>query len=614
MNTITLGKENPDQSISTTTITDLSQTTPLGKSHRRGFPDRIASLIVALFLVGVSTLSMVGQDVRTFHNDRARSGIQRRETSLTPSNVNTNLFGKLRSFGVDADVYAQPLYISKYKMADGERHNVLFVATAHDSVYAFDADGNNPADGYLWRVSLLGHGETYVSFEDVNTTDIKPAIGVVGTPVIARSNGTLYVVAKSKTSGGNPVFKQRLHALNLADGTEKLHGPTLIQATLPGTGDGGSTVSFDPLLNNQRCALLLSPVQERRSATGDARNDGTSDVFITWASHGDNGQYHGWVLSYNAANISQQTGAWVDTPNGSQGGIWMSAGGLSADTNGSIYGASGNGTFDGDTGGSDFSSTLFKLNVTSSGVSLADWFTPFNQLSLSLVDQDFGVGGAPLVLPDQKGPIPHLILTADKSGQIYLLNRDNLGHFNAVENPDVQDFSDGGFPVHSNLVFFKNALYLAPDGGPLEQFAFNPKIGKFDPAATAVSGHTFGCTGCVDGQGSNFTISANGDENGIVWAIDYTAFGTGPAVLYAFDAANVANELYDSTQAGTRDRAAVAVKFTAPTVANGNVYIGGRNAVTVYGLLSTEPCGDNSLQIASSKRKRKCYRSAEFRR
>ena len=572
-------------------------------------------------LLSVSTLSaqsqsdlsrsgqwrIAGQDVPTFHNDRARSGIQRRETSLTPSNVNTNQFGKLRSFGVDADVYAQPLYISKYKMADGKRHNVLFVATAHDSVYAFDADGNNPANGHLWRVSLLGHGETYVSFEDVNTTDIKPAIGVVGTPVIARSNGTLYVVAKSKTSGRNPVFKQRLHALNLADGTEKLHGPKLIRATLPGTGDGGSTVSFDPLLNNQRCALLLSPVQEWWRDTGDARNeseargeDGTSySVFIAWASHGDNGQYHGWVLSYNAANISQQTGAWVDTPNGSQGGIWMSAGGLSADTNGSIYGASGNGTFDGDKGGSDFSSTLFKLNVTSSGVSLADWFTPFNQLTLSLVDQDFGVGGAPLVLPDQKGPIPHLMLTADKSGQIYLLNRDNLGHFNAVKNPDVQDFSDGGFPVHSNLVFFNNALYLTPDGGPLEQFAFNPKIGKFDPSATAVSDHTFGCTGCVDGQGSNFTISANGAENGIVWAIDYTKFGTGPAVLYAFDAANVANELYDSTQAGTRDRAAVAVKFTAPTVANGNVYIGGRNAVTVYGLLTTAPAVTTASKLAA---------------
>src|SRR5260370_4120817 len=307
-------KPNSFSKSGTTAITDLGQTTRLGKSHRRGFPDRIASLVVALFLVGVSTRSMAGQDVPTFHNDRARSGIQRRETSLTPSNVNTNLFGKLRSFGVDADVYAQPLYLSKYKMADGELHDVLFVATAHDSVYAFDADGNNPADGYLWRVSLLGRGETYVSFEDVNTTDIKPAIGVVGTPVIARSNGTLYVVAKSKTSARNPVFKQRLHALNLADGTEKLHGPKLIQAMLPGTGDGGSTVSFDPLLNNQRCALLLSPVQEWGSAMGDERNDGTSDVFIAWASHGNNVHYHRWVLSYNTPNTSHPTGPSLITP------------------------------------------------------------------------------------------------------------------------------------------------------------------------------------------------------------------------------------------------------------------------------------------------------------
>jgi hypothetical protein len=250
----------------------------------------------------------------------------------------------------------------------------------------------------------------------------------------------------------------------------------------------------------------------------------------------------------------------VDTPNGSQDGIWMSAGGLSTDGEGSIYGASGNRAFDADAGGADFSSALFKLRETPSGLSLADWFTPYNQFSLSRADQGFGVGGAPLVLPDRKGPIPHLILTADKSGQIYLLNRDNLGHFNAVKNPDVQDFSDGGFPIHSNIVFFNNALYLAPDDGPLEQFAFNPKTGQFATSPTEVSGHLFGCTGCVDGQGSNFTISANGDENGIVWAIDYTAFGSGPAVLYAFDAANVANEIYDSTQAGERDEAAVAVK------------------------------------------------------
>jgi hypothetical protein len=216
-------------------------------------------------------------------------------------------------------------------------------------------------------------------------------------------------------------------------------------------------------------------------------------------------------------------------------------------------------------GGSDFSSTMFKLEATSSGLSLADWFTPFDQLMLSQEDEDFGVGGAPLVLPDQTGPIPHLILTADKTGQIYLLNRDNLGHFNSDENPDVQDFSNGGFQVHSNLVFFKNALYLAPDDGPLEQFAFTPKTGKFATSPAAVSDHIFGCKGCVDGQ------------------------GTGPAVLYAFDAANVANELYDSTQAGARDEAAVAVKFSAPTVANGSVYIGGRNAVTVYGLLSSAP-------------------------
>jgi hypothetical protein len=514
------------------------------------------------------------QDVLTFHNDAARSGVQRFETILKPSKVHHSLFGKVGSFPVQGDVYAQPLYISEYVMADGKAHNVLFVATARDLVYAFDADGRNPSSGFLWRVSLLGTSETWVSSNDVNTTDITPDIGIVGTPVIDRTLGILYVVTKSKTTGTTPQFIQRLHALSLSTGKEELEGPTLISGTLPGFGDGGSTVSFDALLNNQRPALLLASTPNAKTS---------ASVFIAWASHGDNGNYHGWVLSYNATNISQQTGAWVDTPNGSQGGIWMSAGGLSTDGSGAIFGASGNGSFDADSGGTDFSSTLFKLRLSTTGLTLSDWFTPVNQLWLSVNDQDFGVGGAPLVMPDQSGPVPHLILTADKSGQIYVLNRDMLGHFSVDGNSDVQDFSDGGFPVHSNLVFFDNSLYLAPDGGPLQQYTFNPTTGKFATSPKTVSTHIFGCNGCVDGQGSNFTISSHDGKHAIVWAIDYTAFGSGPAVLYAYAANDLATELYNSAEDGSRDEAAIAVKFAAPTVAAGHVYVGGRNAVTVYG-------------------------------
>lgn len=533
--------------------------------------------LLAVF-AGVPSLA---QDVLTFHNDVARSGVQSKETILTTSNVNSNTFGEVFRFGVDADIYAQPLYISRYTMNDGKVHNVVLVATAHDTVYAIDADGNNPASGYLWKVSLLGTGETWVSLTDVNTSDISPDIGIVGTPVINRGSGIVYLVTKSKTTTSTPTFIQRLHALNLSNGTETLNGPTTIRATAPGTGDGGSTVSFSALLNNQRPALLLAPTPNASSA---------SSIFIAWASHGDNGRYHGWVISYNAADISQQTGAWVDTPNGSRGGIWMSAGGLSTDGSGNIFGASGNGTFNAASGGSDYSESLFRLTLTTSGLSVKDWFTPLDQATLTGNDSDFGVGGASLILPNQTGPFAHLILTADKQGRIYLLNRDALGHFNSNANPDIQDFLDGGFnTIHSNLVFFNNFLYLVPDGGPAESWSFNTSTGLFDTTPQSKSAHTFGTNG-RDGAGSNFTISANGTQNGILWAIDYSQYGTGPAVLHAFDTTNLSRELYNSAQAANnRDQAAIAVKFAAPTVANGRVYVGGRNALTVYGLLSSGP-------------------------
>ena len=363
--------------------------------------------------------------------------------------------------------------------------------------------------------------------------------------MIDRTGGTLFAVAKSKTTSGTTVFIQRLHALNLADGTEKLNGPTAIQATLPGNGDGASTVSFDPLRNNDRAALLLAPTPGGKSA---------SSVFVTWASHGDNTPYHGWIISYNSSNISQQTGAWVNTPNGSQGGIWMSAGGLATDGAGNIFGASGNGTFDVGSGGSDYGDTLFRMTAPSSGLIVNDWFTPDDQATLSAEDGDFGVSG-PLLLPTQSGSVPHLVVTSDKTGSLYLANRDNLGHYNNGFNPDLQTFGDGGFSIHANFAFFNNQLYLAPDGGPVETWAFNPSTETFNTTVSSKSSNTFGCNGC-DGGGSNLTISANGTQNGIVWALDYSNYGNGPAVLYAYDATNLATELYSTAQAaGNRDQA-----------------------------------------------------------
>lgn len=544
------------------------------------FPSSNSSRIYTCILVSV-LLILCGhasaQDVTTFHNDNSRSAVQSNEVALTKSNVNPTLFGKTLTFAVDGDVYAQPLYLGSLSMSDGKVHNVLFVATQHDYVYAFDASGNNPAAGFLWRTHLIPSSETWVSSTDVGTGDITPDIGITGTPVIDRGGSTLYVVAKSKTTSGTTTFIQRLHALSLSDGSEKLSGPTLIQATVTGTAAGGSTVAFDPLRNNQRPALLFAPTPGAGSG---------NSVFIAWASHGDNTPYHGWVISYNAANISQQTGVWNDTPNGVQGGIWMSGGGLATDGTGNIFGASGNGAFNANTGGPDYGDSLFKLTASSSGLSVTDWFTPIDQSSLDGSDQDFGVSG-PVLLPAQSGSIPHLVATSDKTGQIYLDNRDSLGHFNPNVNPDVQDFGDGGYSVHSNFAFFNNQLYLAPDGGPVETWSFNPTTEKFTTTVSSKSVHTFGCNGC-DGGGSNLAISANGTQNGIVWAIDYSTYGSGPAVLYAYDASNLATLLYASSQAASnRDQAPTAVKFVSPTIANGRVYVPGRNAVVAYGLLSS---------------------------
>ena len=535
----------------------------------------VLALMLAVFLVAARQAS-TAQDVTTWHYDMARSGVQADETQLTLANVNPRQFGKVFSLPVIGDVYAQPLYLHQYTMADGRLHNVLIVATAQDYVYAFDADGDNPAQGYLWRESLLGPGETWISDTDVDTVDIDPDIGIIGTPVIDRAGGTIYVVAASKSTSGSPAFYQRLHALNIADGSEKLSGPTLIQATVPGTGNGGATVSFDPRLCNQRAALLLAPTPGVGSG---------NSVFIAWGSHGDKGSYRGWIMAYDAANIAQPNGVWTDTPNGIGGGIWASGGGLSSDGQGNIFAASGNGPFDANIGGSDYGDTAVRLTLTTSGLHVADSFTPADQLSLDDDDADMGMS-AMVLLPAQPGALPHLALTADKSGTIYLLNRDNMGGYGTPDDSSVQDFDGEGKGIHSSAAFFSNTLYLGMDSGPLQSWAFNAQTDRFAPQSATST--IFWRTG-YSGGGGTPSISANGTSNGIVWILQNTEYNYGPAILHVYNAANLSQEIYSSEDAPDgRDTAAIAVKFTTPTIANGRVYVGGRNAVTVYGLLSTD--------------------------
>jgi hypothetical protein len=494
---------------------------------------------------------------------------------LTPANVNFAKFGKRFSLPVDGDVYAQPLYLHQYLMSDGQLHNVLLIATTEDYLYAFDADGKNPAQGFLWRKLLLNPGEAWLKYTDEqDDPDIAPTIGIVGTPVVDRASGTIYVVSRAKTTNGTPKYFQRLHALNIADGAEKLNGPTTIQAAVKGLGDGGTTITFNSQIQNQRPALLLAPTPSVGSGTS---------IFIAWASHGDQAAYHGWVMAYDAANISIQRGAWVDTPDGLKGGIWMTGGGPSTNGSGNIFLGTGNGTFSASKGGSDYGDSALRLTLSNSGLALADYFTPGDQIMLEDDDRDMGTSSV-LLLPPQADPVPYLGVVADKSGEVYLLNLANMGKFITPGNSSLQSFAVGN-NISSSFAFFNNSLYIAPNGMPLEDWTFDPQSQQLLTPAHSRSATVYGCH-CA-ASGATPSISANGNANGIVWALDNFGDRVRPAILHAYDAANLATELYNSTQAANgRDAAAKAIKFTTPTIANGNVYVGGRDAVTVYGLLS----------------------------
>ena len=512
--------------------------------------------------------------VLTWRNDNTRAGANQKEYALTPALVSTATFGKLFSCPVDGAVYAAPLWAANLAIGGGT-HNVIFIATVHDTVYAFDAD--NTACQMYWQKSLLGTNEIFVSWTDVGTDDIKPDIGIVGTPVIDAAKTTLYVVSKSKTNGTTctPAASchQRLHAMNLADGSEKFNGPVDISASVTGIGDGSSNgmVAFDALKENQRPALTLL----------------NGIVYVAWASHGDNGPYHGWIIGYSATNLTLQVAKYNSTPDGGLGGIWQSGGGLAADASGNLYCVTGNGAFDGTfppiSGSDDFGDSVLRLS-TASGVALADFFTPHDQSTLNVNDTDLGSGGV-VVLPDQSGGGPvHLLFISSKSGKIYLIDRDNMGKFNMTTDQVVQEFGAGG-GFWSTPAFWQNTMYAGGSGNTIDAWPFSHNTqGQFDASTSSSSPSGYGF------PGASPEVSASGASNGVVWAIDSSQYGPpaqtnpGAAILHAYDATNLANELWNSTQ-GTGNGAGNAVKFTVPTVANGKVYIGTRTELDVYGLL-----------------------------
>ena len=397
----------------------------------------------------------------TYHNDNARTGQNLNETILTWINVNQAQFGKKFSYLLDGIAYASPLYVANVSIPGQGVHNVVYVAAEHDNVYAFDADGLSPSS--LWQVSFINPaaGVTTVPAADAGECcDIAREIGITGTPVIDPTSGTLYVVAKTKeVVGGTTNYVQRIHALAITTGAEKFGGPMVIQASVSGAGDGNDGnghVPFNALRENQRPALLLSK----------------GVVYIGFASHGDNPPHHGWVLGYDAATLMQVM-AYNDTPNGSAGGIWHSGCGLSADVAGNIYFVTGNGTFDAESRGVDYGDSVEKINP---GGSVLDFFTPHDQANLSAGDLDLGSSVA-LLLPDQSGAHPHLLVTAGKNGTIYLIDRDNMGHFNPNnDNQIVQSLviifpNPGGGMTGGNFsvsVYFNGFVYFSPVDGTIQ--------------------------------------------------------------------------------------------------------------------------------------------------
>ena len=499
-------------------------------------------------------------DVLTYHNDNLRSGHNFNEVLLTPANVNARTFGKLFAYPVDGAIYGQPLYVSQLSIPGNGIRNVVYVATEHDSVYAFFAGGA----GLLWHRSFINPPTvTTVSPSDIapGCNDLTPEIGITGTPVIDRTTQTLYIVSAIDKQG---VFLQRLHALDLATGAEKFGGPKTIVASVPGAGydNKEGVVSFNPLMENQRSALLLS----------------NRIVYIAFGSHCDVDPFHGWVLAYDATTL-KRLAAFNSTPNGGEAGIWQSGNGPSVGPGGAIFVGSGNGTFDAnEPGGADYGDSFIRLAPKT--LTPLDYFTPSDQASLATSDGDEGTTGA-VLLNNQPGSVPQELLGGGKDGTLFVLNRGNMGHYcpPPCNNSQVvqQVAGELNLPL-SAPAYWHGFVYIIPDGQGL--LAFGLENGRLSSTPIGQTSLSFGT-----GKASP-AVSANGSTKGIVWAIaNSEGFGP-PAVLYAFNAMNVSQELYDTTQAPNgRDTAGPAVKFTVPTVANGKVYVGTATELDVYGLL-----------------------------
>ena len=502
--------------------------------------------------------------IATAQYDNARTGANLLETILTPQNVNVGQFGRIAFFPVDGDVYAQPLYVPKLQIPGSGSHNVVFIATEKDSVYAFDADATSTEP--LWQVSFVDAKKyiSPVSNRDVFCPFIQPDVGITSTPVIDLSSKTLYALARTREAeNGKWVFRQKLHALDLVTGAEKLGGPITIRASFQGDKSlfSKGVTEFDPLRENQRAALLLV----------------NNNVFITWASSCDVGPYYGWVMSYDARTL-KQTGVLNVSPGAKESGIWQADAGPAADGSGNVYLITGNGKFTAASGGRDYGDSVLKIALTPNGLAVRDYFTPADQEHLNDTDGDFG-SGSPILLPDQPAPHSHLLLAAGKSAKLYELDRDNLGHFHAADDSNAVQVIPAGAQSFGAPAYWNGHVFYFLMNDYLRDYAL--QNGRLSAQPVAKSNTNINDPGTP-------AISANGAKNGIVWIVSTKVWNgpDQPAVLFAYDAADVSRELYNSTQNPTRDGAGYALRFTIPTIANGRVYVPTKRRIDVFGLLA----------------------------
>ncbi len=516
-------------------------------------------------------------NVLTYHNDNARDGANTNEFVLTPQNVNVTNFGLLFSYPVDEFVVAEPLYVSGLVIPGQGTHNVVFVATENNTVYAFDADSNTgPNGGLLWQTNLgIAALFKYHEFGGrYGTNSVQPASGITGTPVINLANGTLYVNVHTRIANASSTnYYHWIHALNITNGAEQPYSPVAITNSVPGKGVGSSNgvVTFNARQQAQRPGLTLAGGM----------------LYVAYGSYADTDPYHGWIIGLNATNLQASAQYCFNTSpnatvanfggNAGEAALWMGGNGLCVDSSNNLFFLTGNGSFSANTNGIDYGDSFMRLSTTN-GLKVADYFTPYNQAQMSAGDVDLGSGG-PLLLPDSVGSAahPHLAVGAGKDGNVYLVDRDKMGHFNAINNNQVvQELPDAITGAWSTPAYFNRHIYYQGSGDVMKAFSISNAV--LSTAPTSKANTSFSANG-----GTPF-VSANGTNNGIVWTLQSDAFATGgPAILHAYNATNLALELYNTGQNLARDNPGGAIEMTTPTVVNGKVFVGAQYALSVYG-------------------------------